>query len=105
TYRGGERAVIALTNSDLGDAGSITAQVRERLHDTAFARSPIIPTSVRAGEGIENLKSALASELSTMQPQRDVGKPRLFIDRTFILRGMCPVVTSTLISVVRTRGV
>src|SRR6266513_1796955 len=52
TYRGVERAVIALTKSDLGDAGSITAQVRERLHDTAFARSPIIPTSVRARVGV-----------------------------------------------------
>src|SRR5260370_939997 len=96
TYLGVERAVLALTKSDLGDASSITAQVRERLHDTAFARSPIIPTSVRTGEGIESLKSALASEASTMQPQRDVGKPRLFIDRAFILRGIGTVVTGTL---------
>ncbi len=96
TYLGVERAVIALTKSDLGDASSITAQVRERLYDTAFARSPIIPTSVRTGEGIESLKSALASELSTMQPQLDFGKPRLFIDRAFILRGIGTVVTGTL---------
>src|SRR5438034_6246287 len=96
TYLGVQRAVIALTKSDLGDASRITAQVRERLHDTAFARSPIIPTSVRTGEGIETLKSALASELSTMQPQHDVGKPRLFIDRAFILRGIGTVVTGTL---------
>ncbi len=96
TYLGVERAVIALTKSDLGDASSITAQVRERLYDTAFARSPIIPTSVRTGEGIESLKSAVASELSTMQPQLDFGKPRLFIDRTFILRGIGTVVTGTL---------
>ena len=96
TYLGVERAVIALTKSDLGNARSITAQVRERLHDTAFARSPIIPTSARTGEGIESLKSALASELSTMQPQRDFGKPRLFIDRAFILRGIGTVVTGTL---------
>jgi len=96
TYLGVERAVLALTKSDLGDASSITAQVRERLHDTAFARSPIIPTSVRTGEGIESLKSALASEASTMQPQRDVGKPRLFIDRAFTLRGIGTVVTGTL---------
>src|SRR5205809_8079616 len=59
TYLGVQRAVIALTKSDLGDASRITAQVRERLHDTAFARSPIIPISVRTGEGIESLKSAL----------------------------------------------
>jgi len=97
TYLGVERAVIAFTKSDLGDASSsITAQVRERLYDTAFARSPIIPTSVRTGEGIESLKSAVASELSTMQPQLDFGKPRLFIDRAFILRGIGTVVTGTL---------
>jgi selenocysteine-specific elongation factor len=96
TYLGVQRAVIALTKSDLGDARRITAQIRERLHDTAFARSPIIPTSVRTGEGIESLKSALASELSTMQPQRDVGKARLFIDRAFVLRGIGTVVTGTL---------
>src|SRR6266480_3497460 len=97
TYLGVERAVIAFTKSDLGDASSsITAQVRERLYDTAFARSPIIPTSVRTGEGIESLKSAVASELSTMQPQLDFGKPRLFIDRAFILRGIGTVLTGTL---------
>jgi len=96
TYLGVERAVIALTKSDLGDASGITAQVRERLHNTAFARSTIIPISVRTGEGIESLKSALASEFSTMQPQRDAGKPRLFVDRAFILRGIGTVATGTL---------
>src|SRR5437764_12984168 len=96
TYLGVERAVIALTKSDLGDASGITAQVRERLHNTAFARSTIIPISVRTGEGIESLKSVLASEFSTMQPQRDAGKPRLFVDRAFILRGIGTVATGTL---------
>src|SRR5439155_4555498 len=55
-----------------------------------------VPTSVRSGEGIENLKSALASEFSSMRSQRDVGKPRLFVDRTFTLRGIGTVVTGTL---------
>src|SRR6266568_9096898 len=96
TYLGVQRAVIALTKSDLGEAGSIVAQIRERLRDTGFARAPIIRTSVRTGKGIENLKSSLASEFSTMQPQRDVGKPRLFIDRAFTLRGIGTVVTGTL---------
>jgi selenocysteine-specific elongation factor len=31
-----------------------------------------------------------------MQPQRDIGKPRLFIDRAFTLRGIGTVVTGTL---------
>ncbi len=96
TYLGVKRAVIALTKSDLGNAETTGKEIRNQLQNTAFARSPIIPTSVRTGEGIESLKSALASELSTMQPQRDFGKPRLFIDRAFILRGIGTVVTGTL---------
>jgi selenocysteine-specific elongation factor len=96
TYLGTQRAVIAVTKSDLGDVERAEEEIRNQLSDTAFARSPIVPTSVRAGEGIENLKSALAAELSGVQPQRDVGKPRLFIDRAFTLRGIGTVVTGTL---------
>src|SRR5947207_8273638 len=55
TYLGVQRAVIALTKSDLGEAGSIVAQIRERLRDTGFARAPIIRTSVHTGEGSETL--------------------------------------------------
>jgi len=96
TYLGVKRTVIALTKSDLGDVETTEKEIRNQLCDTAFARSPIIPTSVRTGEGIKNLKTALTSEFGTMQPQRDVGKPRLFIDRAFTLRGIGTVVTGTL---------
>jgi selenocysteine-specific elongation factor len=88
--------VIALTKSDLGDVETTEKEIRNQLSDTAFARSPIIPTSVRTGEGIKNLKNTLTSEFGTMQPQRDVGKPRLFIDRAFTLHGIGTVVTGTL---------
>src|SRR5438874_1542840 len=96
TYLGVRRAVTALTKSDLGKIDNVSAQIRKQLGDTALAHSPIIPTSVRTGNGIENLKSALAVEFSTMQPQRDIGKPRLFIDRAFTLHGIGTVVTGTL---------
>jgi len=97
TYLGVKRAVIALAKSDLGDAETTGKQIRDQLQNTAFARSPIIPTSVRTGEGIENLKNALASECSTIQAQRDLRKPRLFSDRAFTLHGIGTVVTGTLI--------
>jgi selenocysteine-specific elongation factor len=96
TYLGVKRAVIALAKSDLGRIDSATEQIRIQLHGTVFAESPIVPTSVRTGEGIENLRSAIASELAVMHPQRDFGKPRLFIDRVFTLRGIGTVVTGTL---------
>ena len=96
TYLGVKRAVIALTKSDLGQTDKVQEQIRTQLRDTAFARSPIIPTSVRTGEGIESLKCALGSEFATIQAQRDFGKPRLFVDRAFTLHGIGTVVTGTL---------
>ena len=95
-YLGVQRAVIALTKSDLGQPEVVTNQIRERLSGTPFADSPIVPTSVRTGTGIQNLLNALASELATTEPQRDINKPRLFIDRVFTLRGIGTVVTGTL---------
>jgi selenocysteine-specific elongation factor len=95
-YLGVERAVVALTKSDLGGIEPVTRRVRDCLCDSPFANAQIIPTSVRNSEGIETLKSALAGEFATMHPPRDHGKPRLFIDRVFTLRGIGTVVTGTL---------
>ena len=95
-YLGVTHAVIALTKCDLGRIDIVTQEIRKQLRGTSFANSPLIPTSVRNGEGIENLKSALASEFATMQAPRDFGKPRLFVDRVFTLRGIGTVATGTL---------
>jgi len=96
TYLGVQRAVIALAKSDLGKVEGVIEQIRNRLRETVLAKSRVIPTSVRTGEGIENLKKTLALELATMPAQRDFGKPRLFVDRAFTLRGVGTVVTGTL---------
>ena len=95
-YLGVKRAVIALTKSDLGRIDFVTDQIRRQLHDTLFADAPIVPTSVRTGAGIEKLTNMLATELARMEPQRDIGKPRLFVDRVFTLRGIGTIVTGTL---------
>jgi selenocysteine-specific elongation factor len=96
TYLGVKRAVIALTKTDLAKIDNVVAQIRDELRDSPLANSQIIPTSVRTGEGIENLKSALACEFATLPLPRDIGKPRLFVDRAFTLRGIGTVVTGTL---------
>ena len=96
TYLRVQRAVIALTKSDVGGIDIVTNQIREQLTGTPFADSPIVPTSVRSGTGIEKLVNTLATQLAKTQPQLDVCKPRLFIDRVFTLRGIGTVVTGTL---------
>ena len=95
-YLGVKRALIALTKSDLGKIDNIAVQIRHQLRNSAFTNSHIIPTSVRTGEGIENLKRALTHEFATLSPQHDIGKARLFVDRAFTLRGIGTVVTGTL---------
>ena len=94
THLGVKRAVIAVTKMD--SANIDIEQIRYRLSDTPFAQAPIVRTSVRTGEGLEDLKKTLAVELAPMAPPRDYGKPRLFIDRVFTLRGIGTVVTGTL---------
>jgi selenocysteine-specific elongation factor len=114
-YLNVNRAVIALTKSDLGKSArrtdasrgeidDVVTQIRAHLRDSTFANSPIIPTSTRDNEGIDDLKQLIASELSVMEPQRDIEKPRLFIDRAFALRGIGTVVTGTLSGGTLSRG-
>jgi len=103
-YLGVQRAVVALTKSDLGQVDMMTEQIRRQLGGTCFADSPIVPTSVRTGAGIEDLANTLAAQLATAQPQCDVGKPRLFVDRAFTLRGIGTVVTGTLTGGALRRG-
>jgi selenocysteine-specific elongation factor len=95
-YLGVPRAVVALTKSDLGNSDVVEREIRKQLNDTPFADAPIIPTSVPTGNGIEDLKRALATELSMLPQPRDIAKPRLFVDRAFSLHGVGTVVTGTL---------
>ena len=95
-YLGVQHAVIALTKSDLGRTEIVTSQIRERLIDTLFADSPIVPTSARTGIGIAELVRTVTTELASSEPQPDIRKPRLFIDRVFTLRGIGTVATGTL---------
>ena len=64
SYLDVKRIIVALTKSDLGNIDVVTDQIAQKLHETPFANSPIVPTSIRTGAGIENLKSALASEFA-----------------------------------------
>jgi selenocysteine-specific elongation factor len=96
SYLGIDRAVITVTKTDLGDPERTVAAIQARLHDTAYAQSPIVFTSVHNGAGITELKKALAAELTDVAPSINSDNPRLFVDRAFSLQGIGTVVTGTL---------
>ncbi len=92
-------AVVALTKRDLVDDATLRRRqidVRDRLASTRLAAAPIVACSAVSGEGIDDLVAALDAMLERApEPDRD-GRPRLFIDRAFTIRGSGTVVTGTL---------
>jgi selenocysteine-specific elongation factor len=97
TYLGVDRAVVALTKIDLAqDEHHAIAAIQDGMRDTPFADAPIVPTSVVTGRGLGDLKVALSQVLAGTPLPPDIGKPRLPVDRVFILRGIGTVVTGTL---------
>jgi len=104
-FLGVRRIVVALTKVDLVEsADAAEEKVRAQLQDTPFEDAAIVPTSITTATGIEELKAQLAREFSALVPQRDIGKPRLAVDRAFILRGIGTIVTGTLVGGMLRRG-
>jgi len=90
--------VIALTKTDLVDADGIalaTEDVRDRVVDTVLADAPIVPVSVRTGDGLPELIAAL-DRLVLAAPTPEEARTRLFVDRVFTIMGAGTVVTGTL---------
>jgi selenocysteine-specific elongation factor len=104
-YVGVRRIVVALTKIDLVQSvDAAEEKICARLRDTPFADAVIVRTSITTESGIEELKVELAGEFSALVPQCDIGKPRLAVDRAFILRGIGTIVTGTLLGGTLRRG-
>ncbi len=103
-YLGIQHGVVAITKCDLGDAKRIEEEVRHQLQGTSLGKSSVVLTSVRNSLGIDRLREELARQCAQIPASRDVGKPRLFVDRAFSIRGSGTVVTGTLTGGHLTRG-
>lgn len=96
---GVHHAIFALTKSDLVD-DDMTAIVRDEVEDliasTPFEGSPIIVTSTKTGQGLDDLLSALERVAARVEERRLSEAVRLPIDRVFTMTGRGTVVTGTL---------
>ena len=94
-----ERGLVVLTKKDLVDDDwleLVGADVREALEGSAFEGAPMIAASAMTGEGLDELKQTIAELLAETEPRKDLGRPRLPIDRSFVMPGFGAVVTGTL---------
>ena len=97
---GVDRGVVALTKRDLVDdewASLARADVASALQGTTLNGAPMIEVSATAKTGLAELVAAIESVLQAAPARRDLGRPRLAIDRAFTLTGFGTVVTGTLV--------
>ncbi len=95
-----QKGIIVITKKDLVDQELlelVTMEVREVVAGTALSAAPVVAVSAATGEGLVDLVTAIDRLLDMTQPKRDIGRPRLPIDRVFTIAGFGTVVTGTLV--------
>ena len=91
--------VVALTRSDRADdqrRQEVRGEVGRQLAGTALADAAIIEVSAKTGEGIEKLRAELDTVLAAAPAPDAEQRVRLWVDRSFSVKGAGTVVTGTL---------
>ena len=95
-----KRGMVVITKEDLVDEEMVElvkAEVEDLLATTTFRDAPMMAVSAHTGKGLDALRTTIDSMLDTTEPRRDLGRPRLPVDRCFTVAGFGTVVTGTLI--------
>ena len=102
---GVRHGILVVTRADLADPGPATRQALAEIGKTSLGRVEAISVSAVTGQGLDELRAALSRLLAELRgPARgSVGQSgsgvdpvRLWIDRSFTIRGAGTVVTGTL---------
>ncbi|MCJ7780343.1 MAG: selenocysteine-specific translation elongation factor, partial [Acidimicrobiia bacterium] len=92
--------VIALTRVDLADSELIelsTIDIAEHVEGTVAESWPVVELSATTGTGMDELVASLVDALAEAGAPRNLGRPRMWIDRAFAISGAGVVVTGTLV--------
>ena len=92
------RGVVALTKCDLVDdewRELVVEDLRALLADTPLANAPVVPTSSTTGEGIAELRAAIADAARDVPARAADDLFRMPVDRAFTIKGTGTVVTGT----------
>lgn len=99
---GVKHGLIALTKIDLIDDPELLelakTDIRELTAGTFLENSPMVPVSVKTGEGLEILKEEIARIITRVEERSADGIFRIFVDRIFSVSGYGTVVTGSVVS-------
>jgi selenocysteine-specific elongation factor len=94
------RGMLVIAKKDLVDDEAlavVSAEAQEALAGTTLDRSPAVACSAITRDGLDDLRRVLDEQLEHTEQKRDIGRPRLPVDRSFTIAGFGTVVTGTLI--------
>ena len=92
--------IVAITKIDIVDdelLSLVKLEVEDLMKGTSLSHAQIIPVSAVSGKGLTELIKAMDQILMSCEPRKDIGRPRLAIDRAFTIAGSGTVVTGTLV--------
>ena len=89
-----EHGVVAVTKADAVDEETLELAVEEARELVPEAK--VVAVSAATGQGLDELRAALARAADGVERRGSVGGARLYVDRVFTLRGIGTVVTGTL---------
>jgi selenocysteine-specific elongation factor len=88
------RGVVAVTKADAVDAETLELALEEARE--LVPEAEVVAVSAKTGEGLDELRAALARAADAVETAERPGAMRLYIDRAFTLKGVGTVVTGTL---------
>ncbi|GII23086.1 selenocysteine-specific translation elongation factor [Planosporangium mesophilum] len=93
---GVSHGLLVVTRSDLFDPALATAEAQEQIAATSLGAVDAVAVSAVTGAGLDDLRAALDALVARLPaPDRDA-PVRLWVDRSFTIRGAGTVVTGTL---------
>lgn len=91
--------IVVLTKCDLAEpeyVDLVEAELEDTLRRSRLSGAPVVRVSGVTGAGLDDLRLAIDTALASLPLRRDLGRPRLPIDRAFSIQGFGTVVTGTL---------
>jgi selenocysteine-specific elongation factor len=95
-----KKGIVVITKIDLVKEdwlSLVEEDIKEKVKETILESAPILKVSSPKKIGIDKLYDEIVKMISEIQPRKDIGKPRMYIDRVFTMAGRGTVVTGTLI--------
>jgi selenocysteine-specific elongation factor len=88
--------LLAVTRSDLADPGPAMREALDHICRTSLGAVPAVAVSAVTGAGLPDLRDALERLVAALPVSDPAAPVRLWVDRSFSIRGSGTVVTGTL---------